>query len=296
MKSETSKLRGLEETIKLLESKNERLESAKASLDSRFSKLEAEKEKLKAELDIHRKNDEAEVSESKKVRLESDPEVQELVRRIELLETENKRLGSDLRIFKEAKNLLQSKLEVLETEKVSLEVELVKERSRRGFAPENITVSIAAENRDKDMMASVAVVPESSSRDAATSPEPTRKDPGSHIRDKLTRSTANLIQQARISISSCNPGDVILVVWDTQHRNYILLQESATLYFLHSDCVDALDLRPGQDGTPKRTYAVAEVIDKDYCVAKKVKQYSEVETYLTEFRSFSVFKQANFNS
>lgn len=264
----------LEEAMKLLEAKNERLENIKAGADSRLQKLEAEKDKLKAELEIHRKNDEIEVSESKKVRLESDPELQDLLQRIEILENENKMLKTDLRLTREKKVLLDKKLDKLQGEKLSLEHEFVKEKTRRNFTGEILTAStinVATETRDKDMSASVAVVPESSSRDAATSPEPNRRDIASHFKDKLTRSTTNLIQQARISISSCNPGDVILVLWDPHHRNYILLQESSTLYFLHSDCVDTLDLGVNSDGTPKRMYAVAEVIDKEYCHAKKVR-------------------------
>jgi len=40
-------------------------------------------------------------------------------------------------------------------------------------------------------------------------------------------------------------GDAVLVVWDEEHRNYTILQEASTLYFLHSDCLDILGLRPG---------------------------------------------------
>jgi len=39
-------------------------------------------------------------------------------------------------------------------------------------------------------------------------------------------------------------GDAVLVVWDEEHRNYTILQETSTLYFLHSDCLDTLGLRP----------------------------------------------------
>lgn len=40
-------------------------------------------------------------------------------------------------------------------------------------------------------------------------------------------------------------GDAVLIVWDEEHLNYTILQEKSTLYFVHSDCLDMLGLRPG---------------------------------------------------
>ncbi|XP_012255239.2 RB1-inducible coiled-coil protein 1 isoform X2 [Athalia rosae] len=263
-----------EETLHLLKAKNERLENLKVGTDSRLQKLEAEKDKLKAELEIHRKNDEIEVSESKKVRLESGPELDDLLRRLEARDVENKRLITELRLLTESKDLVQTKLETVESEKVNLEVELVKERYRSVVSGAEALIASTsagpsgAEGCDKEMCASVAIVSDSSSCDVATSPEPIRHQPSAHLREKLTRSTASLIQQDRISISSCNPGDVVLVLWDSEHRNYIILQESPMLYFLHSDCVNTLDLRVEPDGS-RRLYVIAEVIRKEYCHAKK---------------------------
>lgn len=45
-------------------------------------------------------------------------------------------------------------------------------------------------------------------------------------------------------ILRCNIGDAVLVVWDESSGNYIIFQDSTTLYFLHSDCLDTLQLRP----------------------------------------------------
>ncbi|PSN56671.1 hypothetical protein C0J52_00056 [Blattella germanica] len=97
-----------------------------------------------------------------------------------------------------------------------------------------------AEEREK-MNTSVAVVPESvSSRDVATSPDSAHHIPQEEgdMYGKLTRSTTSLIQQGKISVGSCNEGDPVLVLWDEEHRNYIILQETTTKYFLHSDCLD----------------------------------------------------------
>lgn len=42
------------------------------------------------------------------------------------------------------------------------------------------------------------------------------------------------------------------------------------MYFLHSDSINALNLKPASDGTPKKDYCTGEVEDKEYCHAKKV--------------------------
>ena len=61
-----------------------------------------------------------------------------------------------------------------------------------------------------------------------------------------------------------------MVVWNEEHHNYTILQETNTLYFLHSDCLDVLGLRPSSDGIPRRLYSTGEVVEKEYCHAKKV--------------------------
>ncbi|XP_021922149.1 RB1-inducible coiled-coil protein 1 isoform X2 [Zootermopsis nevadensis] len=145
---------------------------------------------------------------------------------------------------------LLDRVDVLEAHKVLQQAQMAEEHEKK-----------AAE-----MNTSVAVVQQRvSSRDAATSPDPSQH----RLQEKLTQSTTSLIQQGKISISSCNIGDSVLVVWDEEHRNYTILQETATLYFLHSDCLDTLGLCPGSDGSPRRLYSTGEVTDKEYCYARK---------------------------
>ncbi|KAJ9589364.1 hypothetical protein L9F63_017416, partial [Diploptera punctata] len=151
---------------------------------------------------------------------------------------------------------LLDRMDALEADKVRLQAQLAEER----------------EKKVTEMNTSVAVVQEStSSRDAATSPDPIHRtlQDDHPFREKLTRSTTSLIQQGKISIVSCNIGDSILVVWDEEHRNYTILQETSTRYFLHSDSLDVLGLRPSSDGSPRRLYSTGEVVDKEYCHAKK---------------------------
>lgn len=218
---------------------------------------------------------EVEVSESKKVRLEADDDdLARLSRRLESLENDNKRLSCELNSIRASKIAAEAKVEALMTDKIRLEVELLKERTKRTFG-----IDPMPENRDKDMNASVAVVSDSnSSRDAATSPEPTSRRSSSksmcfhpslpsYIHKKVAEKVAKMVQQGIVTITSCNPGDVVLVVWDAVHSNYAVYQESSTFYFLHSDCVDALE---GMNPSGSRKCVLAEVIDKEYCHARKV--------------------------
>lgn len=241
-----------------------RLDGSQVDLEKVFKDLESEKY-------------EDEVSESKKVRLEAnDDDLAHLSRRLEILENDNKRLSCELSSIRASKMVVEAKVEALMTDKIRLEIELLKERAKRLFSIDSSL--LPSENRDRDMNASVAVVSDSnSSRDAATSPEPSRRSSSksicfhpslpSYIHKKVAEKVAKMVQQGIVTITSCNPGDVVLVVWDTVHGNYAVYQESSTLYFLHSDYVDALDA--GMNSSGSRKCILAEVIDKEYCHARK---------------------------
>lgn len=220
--------------------------------------------------------DDIEVSESKKVRLESVDDTESLIRRLEILEVDNKRLSVELKASRESRESIEARVDALEADKVRLEIELVKERALRGGYSGRHTgggggsgggvsdsgMASSIESRDKDMIASVAVVTE------------TNDDTGAVrglFREKLIKSTNSLLSQFSISLHTCNPGDCVVVLWDTVHTSYIVLQESRTMYFLHSDCVDLLELKTGPDGLPRQIYVIGEVIDKQYCHAKKVR-------------------------
>lgn len=243
------------------------------------------------------KDDSIEASESKKVRLGSlssssseslsvlagggggsgnNPNANCLTRHLEKLEIDNKILMAELRAVKDSKKNIIAKMEALESDKVFLEIELVKERSRNNQPEIIVSMDSSRENTRefKDMSCSVAVVSETSSQEAGTSStsDINRQDPSTFkYHEKLIKSTTNIFQQLCISLNTCNTGDCVIVLWDTKHSNYIVLQETKTMYFLHSDCTDTLDLRPSRDGLPKQTYVLGQVIDKQYCHAKKVK-------------------------
>ncbi|KAM3962789.1 LOW QUALITY PROTEIN: autophagy-related 17 [Aphomia sociella] len=73
-----------------------------------------------------------------------------------------------------------------------------------------------------------------------------------------------------LSLSSCLPGHTVLLLWDPAHRNYTVMQEASTMYFVYSDCLPALDLSIQVDNeSERRLYAIATVESKEYCYAKK---------------------------
>ncbi|XP_067213196.1 RB1-inducible coiled-coil protein 1 isoform X3 [Linepithema humile] len=220
-----------------------------------------------------------EVSESKKVRLEAgDDDLTRLSRRLESLENDNKRLSCELKTIRASKVVAEAKVETLRTDKIRLEIELLNERTKSIFGVE----SMPTESRDKEMNASVAIVTDlTSSRDQATSPEPSRRPSSksastlirlhpsfpAYINKKVAEKMDKMVQQGIASVTSCNAGDVVLVFWDAVHGNYAVYQESSTLYFLHSDYVGALDIEMNPNSS--RRCVLAEVIDKEYCHARK---------------------------
>ncbi|XP_049787044.1 RB1-inducible coiled-coil protein 1 isoform X2 [Schistocerca cancellata] len=195
--------------------------------------------------------------------------LQETVRRL----TEDTDASLESKTDSATKPLLD-KLEQLETEKVLLQRELAKERARKSRTLSETALSdLINESKPPapDMSTSVAVMQDvKRNRDAATSPDHVDKGVSEQfLQENLTRSASSLIQQGKISIVSCNVGDAVLVVWNEVHRNYLILQETSTLYFLHQDCLDILGLRPSSDGSQRRLYCTGEVTDKEYCHALK---------------------------
>ena len=244
---------------------DEQLEMSQSSLEEEPKSLETEK-------------DEVEVSESKKVRLEPSNDPSCMSRRLEVLENENKRMNAELQSLRENKETADTKIENLEADKVRLEIELVKERSRSFSTPDTLPSS---GSREKDMNDSVAVVSESSSsQDATTSPKPQRPcgciTCFTHIKKKMDKIATKLAELGHITVTSCDPGDNVLLFWDETHRTYTFYQESTTLHFLDPKSTAALDLIWNPDESLKNTQSIVEVASKEYCHAIKVKLFSSL--------------------
>ncbi|XP_053960571.1 RB1-inducible coiled-coil protein 1 [Anastrepha ludens] len=81
-------------------------------------------------------------------------------------------------------------------------------------------------------------------------------------------------------LDSCNKGDIVFVVWSVRHNQYMVVQDSPVLYFVHGDSLSAMNLRmplpaPSESTTlenmllPVPYYAIGRVVDREYCQAKK---------------------------
>ena len=87
-----------------------------------------------------------------------------------------------------------------------------------------------------------------------------------------------------MSINTADKGDVVLVLWADEHNNYqiyhevgniynvkifgnIFSHQGAVLHFLHTDSITTLGLV--EAGGRRKKYITAEVVEKEYCQAKK---------------------------
>ncbi|XP_036194480.1 RB1-inducible coiled-coil protein 1 isoform X1 [Myotis myotis] len=82
----------------------------------------------------------------------------------------------------------------------------------------------------------------------------------------------------KIAIRDFQVGDLVLIILDERHDNYVLFTVSPTLYFLHSESLPALDLKPGEgaSGVSRRPWVLGKVMEKEYCQAKKAQNRFKV--------------------
>nr|XP_016851159.1 PREDICTED: RB1-inducible coiled-coil protein 1 isoform X1 [Anolis carolinensis] len=91
-------------------------------------------------------------------------------------------------------------------------------------------------------------------------------------------SSLSLRHSEKIAIRDFQVGDLVLIILDERHDNYVLFTVSPTLYFLHSESLTALDLKPGEcaSGTTRRPWVLGKVMEKEYCQAKKAQNRFKV--------------------
>ena len=74
-------------------------------------------------------------------------------------------------------------------------------------------------------------------------------------------------------MASVERGEIVLVVWSDQHNHYSIYHEGKVLHFLHSDSAELLGLSAdptaASSGAAAKRHTTAEVVDKEYCQAKK---------------------------
>ncbi|KAL3869401.1 hypothetical protein ACJMK2_042086 [Sinanodonta woodiana] len=90
----------------------------------------------------------------------------------------------------------------------------------------------------------------------------------------MTTSTRSFVQD-KVSITSCNVGDLVLLCLDERHDQYVVFTVGNTLHFLHTDCLDTLGLKMGPSEA-RKPWVLAEITDKEYCQAKKAQNRFKV--------------------
>ncbi|XP_065207804.1 RB1-inducible coiled-coil protein 1 isoform X2 [Planococcus citri] len=219
------------------------------------------------------------------------PLVEEFDKQLDMMKVRETSLLSELQRHKETIHTLTgheggsysliNRIEELEREKTRLETELIKERtSKYSFGSQT--------SFNTDSCSSTSLTSTSSSPDMQQGRTRFKEriaykkgaGVGSHRSSQSikSRGSSSYLVPERISIqtkslclfySRCNVGDPVLVVWDEIQRNYTILQNSNTHYFLHPSSIDKLGLRPASDGSPRKLYCPAEVVEKEYCAPKK---------------------------
>ncbi|KAK7099647.1 RB1-inducible coiled-coil protein 1-like isoform X2 [Littorina saxatilis] len=79
----------------------------------------------------------------------------------------------------------------------------------------------------------------------------------------------------KVSILTCNVGDLVLLCLDERHDQYVVFTVGSTLHFLHSDCLEVLGLKSAE-GEPRKNWVLAEVTEREYCQARKAQNRFKV--------------------
>lgn len=92
-------------------------------------------------------------------------------------------------------------------------------------------------------------------------------------KEKMKRAKLCALTQENsgVTINSCSKDDIVLIVWNSLHEQYTIVQDSSVLYFLHADSHSPMRLLPKQDNdsTTRTSFCIGKVTDKEYCHAKK---------------------------
>uniref|UniRef100_A0A667Z864 RB1-inducible coiled-coil protein 1 n=1 Tax=Myripristis murdjan TaxID=586833 RepID=A0A667Z864_9TELE len=157
-------------------------------------------------------------------------------------------------------------------EKKHLEEELNRLRSTALVSSAFFTSASAAQEATEplaaaDRLASVAAIRDDEHVDSAVE--------ASMVTMSQSMSSVSSRHSEKIAIRDFQVGDLVLIILDERHDNYVLFTVGPTLYFLHSESLTALDLKPAS-GTSRRPWVLGKVMEKEYCQAKKAQNRFKV--------------------
>uniref|UniRef100_A0A3Q3X8V6 RB1-inducible coiled-coil protein 1 n=1 Tax=Mola mola TaxID=94237 RepID=A0A3Q3X8V6_MOLML len=96
-----------------------------------------------------------------------------------------------------------------------------------------------------------------------------------HMKEEENKRLSQRLVTSKSKILTQEVGDLVLIILDERHDNYVLFTVGPTLYFLHSESLTALDLKPAP-GISRRPWVLGKVMEKEYCQAKKAQNRFKV--------------------
>ena len=82
----------------------------------------------------------------------------------------------------------------------------------------------------------------------------------------MTQSMSTAVSRGNVCVKSVEKGQTVMVVWSDDHNHYVVYTEGGlALHFVHPESLSSL----GLDEEPKKHYITADVIEKEYCQARK---------------------------
>uniref|UniRef100_A0A8C8G673 RB1-inducible coiled-coil protein 1 n=1 Tax=Oncorhynchus tshawytscha TaxID=74940 RepID=A0A8C8G673_ONCTS len=207
---------------------------------------------------------------------------EEMEKRLEagLSEVQTEGRGSDAGAPLSLDSALQ---EHLQQETASLHTQLELLERRKNEEMQNLKTSLIAEQQTNfnTVLTREKLKKEQIINDLT---EKLRKVTQQQEKDKGTGQTRTMSQSMssvssrhseKIAIRDFQVGDLVLIILDERHDNYVLFTVGPTLYFLHSESLTALDLKPAS-GASRRPWVLGKVMEKEYCQAKKAQNRFKV--------------------
>uniref|UniRef100_I3JSX4 RB1-inducible coiled-coil protein 1 n=1 Tax=Oreochromis niloticus TaxID=8128 RepID=I3JSX4_ORENI len=146
-------------------------------------------------------------------------------------------------------------------------------------ASEAGAAAAAAPFAETDRLASVAAIRDDEHVDSAVEASMVTVHDTTMSEEKqriiLLERTLHMKEEENKRLSQRLVGDLVLIILDERHDNYVLFTVGPTLYFLHSESLTALDLKPAS-GTSRRPWVLGKVMEKEYCQAKKAQNRFKV--------------------
>ncbi|XP_013106284.2 RB1-inducible coiled-coil protein 1 [Stomoxys calcitrans] len=183
----------------------------------------------------------ANVTVLKQMLEEKERQLEQLREKDLMLTKENYQLKTRLDALtnEEGNSWLKEKIDYLHRDKCRLEEELNQEKSKR-LEMETSVAALRGSTHEQ------AVIPHSQSSGSS---------------------------HKFIVLEGCTKGDLVFVVWSLRHGQFMVVQDSPSLYFVHGDSLAALNLglpdNSDEPTIPLPYYAIGRVIDKQYCQARK---------------------------